>query len=142
MSEENNVAKAAEAALEKALPVERTHEPTRSAPLPPVASSNGYEQLARILSEAYKQSATGKGRERHAVGFTGFRPWHEQPILALARITGPGSSAYQVMKKVQEACTMIERKNFVGAKAEVLGAIVYCAALYKLAEEMEHPNAP
>lgn len=105
---------------------------------PRTQQPTGYEHLNRILGAAYHQAFSGKGRERHAIGFTGFRPWDKQPILELSRITGPGASAYQVMKKIQEACTMTERKNFAGAKAEALGAIVYAAALVKLIEEIEH----
>lgn len=97
----------------------------------------GYEELLRILSSAYKQSSDGKGRDRHAASPVGFRPWHEQPILANARQVGPGGPAQQVMKKVQEAVTMAGNGNFDGAKAEALGAIVYAAALHKLFEEME-----
>lgn len=101
----------------------------------------GYEELERILKLAFAQSATGKGRERHAFSPTGiFMPWHEQPILANARQIGPGGPAMQVMKKAGESVTMAGNKNLAGAKAEALGAIVYAAALYKLYEEMEQAN--
>jgi hypothetical protein len=100
----------------------------------------GYEQLSRILGLAYGQAAHGKGKTRHSSNMTGFKPWHSQPILELARMTGPGASAYQIMKKAQEACGMVERGDLAGAKAEALGAIVYAAALYKLIEEIETPS--
>lgn len=97
----------------------------------------GYENLERILDKAYEQSAKGKGNERHAHSPVGFRPWIDQPILANARQVGPAGPAQQVMKKTQEAVMMASRKDFEAAKAEVLGSIVYAAALYRLLEEME-----
>lgn len=98
---------------------------------------HGYEELERILKLAFEQSASGKGRSRHAIGPVGFRPWHEQPILANSRQLGPAGPALQIMKKAQEAVTMTGNKQHVAAKAEVLGIIVYAAAMYKLLEEME-----
>lgn len=97
----------------------------------------GYEHLGRILSYAYEQSSSGKGKERHAMGPVGFQPWHQQPILANARQVGPAGLAQQVMKKAGESVGMSTREDFPAAKAEALGAIVYAAALYKLYEEME-----
>lgn len=98
----------------------------------------GYEDLDRILKLAFDQSASGKGRERHAFSPTGIlTPWDQQPILANARQVGPGGPAQQVMKKAGESVTMAGNKNLAGAKAEALGAIVYAAALFKLYEEME-----
>jgi len=109
---------------------------TQSAPTQVV----GYEELERILKLAYNQAASGKGKQRHSKQAIGFRPWHEQPILQIARMVGTGGHAYQVQKKVQEAVTMQGNGNFAGAKAEVLGAIVYAAAMYKLLEEVELAN--
>lgn len=97
----------------------------------------GYELLESILGKAYEQSAKGKGHARHAHSPVGFRPWHQQPILANARQVGPAGPAQQVMKKVQEAVMMSARGDFEGAKAEALGSIVYAAALYHLFLEME-----
>lgn len=96
-----------------------------------------YADLRRILDNAYDQSAKGKGAQRHAVGPVGDRPWDQQPILQIGRMVGPGYSAGQIQKKVQEACGMIDRKDFNAAKSEVLGAIVYAAAMYRLIEDME-----
>lgn len=104
------------------------------ATLGPVQAS-GYEELERILKLAYEQSARGKGRERHATGPLGFRPWTQQPILEIGRMIGPGYHAGQVQKKVQEAITMYGSKNIHGALQECLGAIVYAAAMYRLLEE-------
>lgn len=103
----------------------------------PYGSTTGYEHLQRILALALVQAAHEKGKERHSVGFAGVRAWDKQPILEISRMSGPGGAAYQVMKKAQEAVTMVGKGNFAAAKAEVLGAIVYAAALHKLLEEME-----
>jgi hypothetical protein len=102
-----------------------------------ISNQDGYGHLRRILKLAHDQSATGKGKERHATGPTGFRVWEQQPILEISRMVGPGYAAGQVAKKVQEAVTMVGNRNFASAKAEALGAIVYAAALYKLLEEIE-----
>lgn len=96
----------------------------------------GYEDLKLILELAFDQAAAGKGRDRHATGPTGFRPWTQQPILEIGRMVGPGYAAGQVAKKVQEAVTMAGNNKFEAAQAEALGAIVYAAALYKLIFEM------
>lgn len=110
----------------------------RPAVAPP--SNTPYGELERILKLAFNQAANGKGKERHATGPVGFRPWHQQPILENARQVGPGGPALQVMKKSQESVTMAGNRNFSGAKAEALGAIVYAAALFKLYEEMENAS--
>ena len=121
---------------------EPINEPINKAAVKPLFTStmpiDGYVELERILKLAYNQSATGKGKERHATaGTNAVMAWHEQPILANARQVGPGGPAMQVMKKAGESVTMAGNRNFAGAKAEALGAIVYAAALYKLYEEME-----
>src|SRR6478735_6499850 len=100
----------------------------------------GYEELDRILKLAYDQAANGKGKARHSKQAIGFRPWHEQPIMQIGRMTGPGYHTGQVQKKVQEAVTMAGNADFTGAKAEALGAIVYAAAFFKLLEEMEQAH--
>ena len=94
---------------------------------------SGYEHLARILGLAYDQSAKGKGKERHANA----RPFEKQPIMEIARMCGLGYQTGQIQKKVQEATTMASRGNTAGAKAELLGAIVYAAAAYLTVEESE-----
>lgn len=94
-----------------------------------------YERLARILRLAFEQSAFGKGKERHATGPTGFKPWLDQPINTIGRMVGPGYAAGQVQKKVQEAVTMHGNSRTDAAQQEVLGAIVYCAALWQHFEE-------
>lgn len=104
------------------------------------ASVEGYNVLERILGEAYKQAAQGKGSERHAHSPIGFVPWQQQPILANARQVGPGGLAQQCMKKAGESVMMSARGEFRAAQAEALGVIVYAAALYRLYEEMEEAN--
>lgn len=144
--------------LDTDIPVERNkyskaHVPEGTKrPLPPPASPmpgkpyeavakarevDGYEELSSILQHAYEQSAKGKGHKRHADSPVGFRRWVDQPILANARQVGPAGPAQQVMKKAQESVGMAARGDFVAAKQEVLGVIVYAAALYRLYEEME-----
>lgn len=95
----------------------------------------GYEALARVLGLAYDQSAKGKGKERHANA----RPFLDQPIMTIGRMLGSTADGefYQVIKKAQEASNMVARGNTSGAKAELLGVIVYAAATYILIEESE-----
>ena len=87
--------------------------------------TNGYETLRAILDEAYAQSATGKGRERHA---TDGEPWERQPILEISRRVGLGFPLGQAIKKCTEAAGMVERGQADAAVRELLGAIVYTAA--------------
>ena len=91
----------------------------------------GYHDLARILSGAFDQSARGKGRERHANS----KPFKNQPIMEIARMTGIDAHSYQIMKKAQEASSMFKRGDFEAAKAEFRGVIIYAAAAILLAEE-------
>ena len=88
--------------------------------------SPGYEALAHELQEAFAQSAHGKGKERHANG----KPFDRQPIMELTRLYGPGFSAGQAAKKVQEALQFrLKAGDTEAAHAEVLGGIVYLAAV-------------
>jgi hypothetical protein len=119
-----------------AIPVDTAAPPTHAPPAP-VKRPHPYGELARILNLALDQASKGKGKQRHAFGPIGFRPWHEQPILANARQVGPGGPALQVMKKIQEATNMAGNGNYDGALTEALGTIVYAAAFYKLVEEMK-----
>lgn len=102
-----------------------------------LAKVAGYDTLADVLKLAYMQSAAGKGKERHSVGAasTKAKPFDKQPIMEIGRMVGPGYQAGQVQKKVQEAITMAGKGNVDAAQAEVLGAIVYAAALWQLLEE-------
>lgn len=88
----------------------------------------GYEDLAAILQEALDQAAKGKGKERHQQAD---RPFDRQPICELPRMVGPAGTAYQVMKKTQEALRLPPDR----AVAELLGAINYAAATIKIIRE-------
>jgi hypothetical protein len=91
----------------------------------------GYEELARILEQAYNQSAKGKGKQRHANNL----PFKEQPIMKIGRMSGIGGHVYQIMKKAQEAGNMHKRGEHEAAIAEFYGVIVYAAAAVLLTEE-------
>lgn len=85
----------------------------------------GYAELASVLQDAYNQSSTGKGSERHGNG----KPFLEQPILEIVRMLGgTDGHAYQIMKKAQEANSMARREEFDAAEREFFGVIVYAAA--------------
>lgn len=92
-----------------------------------------YTALADALQAAYAQSASGKGKERHANG----RPFDRQPIMEIGRMVGPGYQIGQAMKKGQEAMGMLSRSEHTRARAELLGAIVYMAAAWVLVGELE-----
>lgn len=106
-------------------------------PMPTFGSVPGYDELARVLTAAYHQSAVGKGADRHAKQ----RPLDDQPITTIPAMLGEreglGGLAYQVIKKTQESVSMAERGNKSAAKAELLGAIVYAAAAYLHVERFE-----
>jgi hypothetical protein len=95
----------------------------------------GYENLARILTNAYDQSAAGKGKERHSKGSA--NPFDKQRIMAIGRDVGTGGHAFQICKKTQEANDMVARGGYAAARHELLGAIVYAAAMVMLIEEIE-----
>lgn len=92
-----------------------------------------YRELARVLEKAFAQSAHGKGKERHAND----KAFTDQPILNIARmLPGIGGHSFQIMKKAQEAASMIERGQFNAAQEELLGIIVYAAAAHIRAGEL------
>lgn len=97
----------------------------------------GYELLANILTDAFEQSAKGKGRERHGLGDA----WHDQPIITLGREFGVGGTNFQAAKKMREAQKMAERGEFDAAERELLGTIVYAAASITLVREMKAKKA-
>ena len=114
--------------------------PGKTPPAPETASedfgkSDPYFALAAVLGDALEQASKGKGKERHANA----RPFLDQPIMAIGRMLGSTADGefYQVIKKAQEASNMVARGNTSGAKAELLGVIVYAAAAYLLIEESE-----
>lgn len=85
----------------------------------------GYFPLFAVLEDALDQAQRGKGRARHARGDT---PFGRQPILEITRMVGVGGTAFQAVKKIQEACGMLGRGEPEAAVRELLGAIVYTAA--------------
>lgn len=100
--------------------------------------AEGYELLANILTDAFEQASTGKGKERHGRGL----PWHKQAIFTLGRQYGPGGTGFQAAKKIGEAMGMIERGEFEAAEREILGTIVYAAATVALVREKAKQIAP
>lgn len=91
-------------------------------------TANNYAALERVLDDALRQSRDGKGAKRHADG----RPWEDQPLMRISCIVGTGFVHGQALKKLGEAAGMIERGELHAAREEVLGAIVYAAALAHL----------
>ena len=89
------------------------------------AINPGYGPLYRVLVGALEQAQTGKGEQRHGRG----RAFMDQPMFAIAGMTGPGGPAFQAMKKTQEALTMDANGLHEAAYREVLGAINYLGAL-------------
>lgn len=90
-----------------------------------------YIKLEGVLHDAYEQASSGKGKERHANNL----PFHQQRILGITRNLGTAQGlAYQVQKKTLEALDM---KTFAQQKRELLGAIVYAAAMIIYMEEQD-----
>jgi hypothetical protein len=90
-----------------------------------------YIKLEGVLRDAYEQASYGKGKERHANDL----PFHQQRILGITRNLGTAQGlAYQVQKKTLEALDM---KTFAQQKRELLGAIVYVAAMIIYMEEQD-----
>ena len=85
-------------------------------------SPAGYDSLGRVLREVMHQCAIGKGNERHANG----KAFIDQPILAYSReYNSPVGLLFQVRKKLDE----FDRLDGIARRRELLGAIVYLAAL-------------
>lgn len=93
---------------------------------------NDYASLERILSEAYDQSASGKGHVHHSNG----NPWEGQ-LINVIQGWGMDYARGQAIKKIVESQIYFQRNgNIQGAIAELLGAIVYCAsAIHNLKQE-------
>ncbi len=87
-----------------------------------------YREFVKVMSDAYKQTAGGKGNERHGGDD---RPWHDQPIMTELRQTGnPGFHIGQARKKLLESLRLYESGENGPERAyrEVLGALVYASA--------------
>ena len=92
-----------------------------------------YLVLHRVLHDALDQAASGKGKDRHAMG----EPFEEQLMCLLARQLGPQGPAFQVCKKVVEACRLPYPANV----REVLGAINYAAGMVIEMERKENDGS-
>jgi hypothetical protein len=92
-------------------------------------SKNNYTTLNKVLVQAVKQAADGKGRERHSSG----ERFEEQPICVITRWVGLGFPLGQAVKKCQEAARLSTEK----AVQELLGAINYLAAAVIVLQEKE-----
>ena len=137
---DQKLAREAEAALTSAFSMEPIVKdtPKRAATsVEGVPVAKGYEELYRILQAAFKQTAVGKGHQRHAPAFGPERPWEQQQSMQIGRAVGPGFAAGQVSKKAQEAVTLSMTGDIAKAKEEALGVISYGAQLFKLLDEME-----
>lgn len=93
----------------------------------------GYEPLMAVLVEAFNQAAHGKGKDRHADS----KPFDQQPMQDLIRLYGPGFALGQAAKKMQES----QRLPYGRDRAELLGAIVYCAGAI-IALDAAHAGEP
>lgn len=84
-----------------------------------------YSMLAAVLSEAYRQSAVGKGHARHSLnGTVAFQDQRMQTICEL--LGSEQGMAYQVIKKVTEGLSLDTTERKVH---ELLGGIVYLAGI-------------
>jgi hypothetical protein len=85
----------------------------------------GYEPLRDMLHQAYQQAAVGKGADRHAGGLE----FLNQPIMTEIAHVGTGGALFQIRKKAKEAVDNFESRGPEWARDEMLGVIVYAAAL-------------
>jgi hypothetical protein len=131
--EEAREAREAREALDRAQVEDRIKERERRAlENPPKPPLEGYGELYDILMEAFKQSAQGKGAERH--GKDGL-PWTQQPIIQNQKDFGVGFALGQVSKKIKESMELDVDK----AIHELRGAIIYTAgAIYYLEQFKRH----
>lgn len=83
------------------------------------------EDLYHKLMEAYDQSASGKGMERH--GDRGSKLL-DQVMGRTIRTYGRGFAWGQASKKILEAERFVQKGEYDRARKELLGAIVYVAA--------------
>lgn len=87
----------------------------------------GYEELAGVFREALDQAQYGKGKKRHAND----KPFLAQPMMEIGRMTGPGGTIFQAMKKSQESLGLSD----LPAIMELHGAINYLAGTILLLKE-------
>lgn len=90
---------------------------------PITLSAEGYDELAIILRDAFKQASEGKGRERHANDL----PFDQQPMQTLSDMFDSDKGmAFQAVKKLREGLDMPEYDRM---ERELLGSIVYTAGI-------------
>ncbi|WNV50635.1 hypothetical protein [Pseudomonas phage Rollin] len=88
---------------------------------PITLTAEGYDELAIILRDAFKQASEGKGAERHANS----KPFHEQPMQTVSDLFDSDKGmAFQIVKKLREGLDMPEYERL---ERELLGVIVYTA---------------
>ena len=90
-----------------------------------------YKELDRVLTSAFTQAASGKGKERHAEEN---EPFEKQQICEIGRrLQGNRASGplFQAVKKIYESGRLSPER----AIAELYGAINYIAAGILLFEE-------
>ena len=84
-----------------------------------------YKPLFYALLGAFDQAAYGKGEDRHGLG----KPLFDQPVFKIMSLTSEDFALGQVIKKAQEAHTLLqEDPHSEAAIKELRGAIIYCAA--------------
>jgi hypothetical protein len=99
-----------------------------------VYEEDPYKSLSDVLDDAYDQSSRGKGKERHAND----NKFEDQVICVVGRLLKDhpfGAHAYQVIKKTIEAGRLYKIKGPDAAYQEMLGAMVYAAAMSILIKE-------
>ena len=97
-------------------------------------SDQGYQILRDVLDCAYDQAVTGKGEERHGLG----RKFPDQHIVSYPRERGTMEGLmFQVKKKMEEAVDLFKNGDAGKAEEDLLGAIVYLAAMVIFIEERD-----
>lgn len=103
---------------------------------PITLSAEGYDELAIILRDAFKQASEGKGRERHANDM----PFDQQPMQTLSDMFDSDKGmAFQVVKKLREGLDMPEYDRM---ERELLGSIVYTAGIILWHKRRRDTHAP
>lgn len=95
---------------------------------------SNYEELQKVLNDALKQAAEGKGKERHAKDM----PFHKQRMQGISDLLGSDRGmAYQAIKKITEGLDLDDIRR----ESELLGAINYIAGIivYYRKQEKNEP---
>lgn len=102
-----------------------------SLPLNEPAPPSDFDDILRIMQDAFKIGALGKGMARHGRAVT---PWARHPIMEIQRMLGnAGFTLGQAMKKCQEAGRFTVPQQSIN---ELYGAIIYVVAAIKFYEEV------